>query len=82
MPIVLDAECISASNPLLPAPENLRLRPTLLLSTLPAGELTGLLRDPGSKILSFDNLAMFDPGEDNWEKMLAPVSEWPTEFFG
>jgi len=48
---------------------------------LATGELTGLLRDPGSKILSFDDLSFFDPGVNNWERMITPVAEWPSEFF-
>ncbi len=72
---------------------NLSLQPTLLSFSVSAGLLTGLLRDPDSKILSFDNLAMFDLGETKidtkskqrvpaYENMILPVSEWPTELFG
>jgi hypothetical protein len=74
-------------------PVNICLHLTLLSFPVPAGLLTGLLRNPNSKILSFDNLAMFDLGETEmgtkskqkvpaYENMILPVSEWPTEFFG
>jgi hypothetical protein len=48
---------------------------------LSAGDLTGLLRDPGSKILSFDDLAWLDAGVNHWEKMITPIDEWPDEFY-
>lgn len=45
------------------------------------GLLTGLVREPGSKVLSFDNLAYLDQGDENWKQVLLPIDEWPIEFF-
>jgi len=64
----------------------------LLFKSKGQGELTGLIRDVGSKICSFDELAFLDPkGEvdpktkthahDGWEQMILPVAEWPAQFY-
>ena len=41
------------------------------------GILTGMLRDEHSRILSFDDVASIDEGDEGWENVLLPVAEWP-----
>ena len=59
-----------------------KAKPQLLVfRSVAEGLLTGLVREPGSKICSFDEMAFLDPGEVNWQKTVCPVAEWPPEFF-
>jgi hypothetical protein len=50
----------------------------MLQVTSPAkGKLVGIMLPPGTKVQSYAIVAWVDVGEENWDKSLLPVAEWP-----
>jgi hypothetical protein len=50
----------------------------MLQVTSPAkGKLVGIMLPPFSTVQSYGVVAWVDVGDENWDKSLLPVAEWP-----